>query len=82
MWILQMHLQNEMGVKAEAITTQWDGIVGGLKSKRFDTIIGSMAITDERLKEVSFTEPYYYDGAQFFAKKDLNYKSIEDLKEW
>lgn len=74
-------LADKMGVKAEAITTQWDGIVGGLKSKRFDTIIGSMAITDDRLKEISFTEPYYYDGAQFFAKKDLNFKSIKDLKD-
>lgn len=73
-------LANDMGVEAEAISTQWDGIVGGLKSKRFDTIIGSMAITDKRLEEVSFTEPYYTDGAQFFAKSDLNYKSIEDLK--
>lgn len=74
-------LAEKMGVKAEAITTQWDGIVGGLKSKRFDTIIGSMAITEDRSKEISFTEPYYYDGAQFFAKKDLNLQSISDLKD-
>lgn len=74
-------LADNIGVEAEPITTQWDGIIGGLKSKRFDTIIGSMAITDERLKEVSFTDPYYYDGAQFFAKKDLNLKSINDLKD-
>ena len=74
-------LAEKMGVEAEPVTTQWDGIIGGLKSKRFDTIIGSMAITDERLKEVSFTDPYYYDGAQFFAKKDLNFKSINDLKD-
>lgn len=74
-------LATKIGVKAEAITTQWDGIVGGLKSKRFDTIIGSMAITDDRLKEISFTEPYYYDGAQFFANKDLNLQSIGDLKD-
>ncbi|PRR83713.1 transporter substrate-binding domain-containing protein [Clostridium vincentii] len=72
-------LASEMGVEAEPITTQWDGIVGGLKSDRFDTVIGGLAITEDRLKEVSFTEPYYYDGAQFFAKKDLNLNSIEDL---
>lgn len=74
-------LAKKIGVKAEPITTQWDGIIGGLKSNRFDTIIGSMAITDERLKEISFTDPYYYDGAQFFAKKDLNLESIKDLKD-
>lgn len=74
-------LAEKIGVKAKAITTQWDGIIGGLKSKRFDTIIGSMAITEERVKEISFTEPYYYDGAQFFAKADNNYNSISDLKD-
>ena len=34
-------LAEKMGVEAEPVTTQWDGIIGGLKSKRFDTIIGS-----------------------------------------
>ena len=74
-------LAKKMGLKATAITTQWDGIIGGLKSKRFDTIIGSMAITEDRLKEVSFTKPYYYDGALFFAKADRNYSSISDLED-
>lgn len=74
-------IAEKLGIRAKPITTQWDGIIGGLKSKRFDTIIGSMAITEDRLKEISFTNPYYYDGAQFFARKDLNLDSISDLKE-
>ncbi len=68
-----------IGVKAEAVTTQWDGIIGGLIGNRFDTIIGSMAITDARLKEVSFSDPYYYDGAQFFTTADSGLNSIADL---
>jgi polar amino acid transport system substrate-binding protein len=67
-----------MGVKAEGITTEWDGIIGGLTGNRFDTIIGSMAITEERLKQVSFTDPYYYDGAQFFAPADKGFTSLSD----
>lgn len=73
-------IAKKMGVSAKPITTEWDGIIGGLTGNRFDMIIGSMAITDERLKQVSFTDPYYYDGAQFFAKKGSGLKSIEDLK--
>ncbi len=45
-----------------------DGIIGGLESKRFDMIIGSMAVTEERLEKVNFTDPYYYDGAQFLYR--------------
>lgn len=72
-------LADVIGVKAEAVTTQWDGILGGLTGGRFDTIIGSMAITEARLQEVNFSAPYYYDGAQFFTTADAGYNSIEDL---
>lgn len=68
-----------MGVEAEPITGEWTGLIGGLNGNRFDMIIGGMAITEERLKEVNFTEPYYYDGAQFFAKTGSGLNSIEDL---
>lgn len=71
-------LAEKMGVEAEGITTEWDGIIGGLTGKRFDCILGSMAVTEERLKQISFTDPYYYDGAQFFAKADKNLESIAD----
>lgn len=73
-------LAEEMGVTAVPITTAWDGIIGGLVSGRFDTIIGSMTITEARQEEVNFTDPYYYDGAQFFAEADSELTSIEDLE--
>lgn len=72
-------LAKEMGVKAVPITTAWDGIIGGITSNRFDTIIGSMAITESRLKEVNFTDPYYYDGAQFFVPTSSAVTSLDDL---
>ncbi len=72
-------LAEKMGVTAKPITVDWDGIIGGLTGNRFDMIVGSMAITDERLKEVSFTNPYYYDGAQFFAETGSGLNSISDL---
>ena len=70
---------DQMGVTADPITTAWDGILGGLTSKRFDTIIGSMAITEQRLEKVSFTSPYYYDGAQFFVPTSSDVTSLDDL---
>lgn len=74
-------IAEQLGVTAKPITTDWDGIIGGLTGNRFDLIIGSMAITEDRLKEVNFTDPYYYDGAQFFAKKDSGLTSLDDLKD-
>ncbi|GAU76443.1 ABC transporter substrate-binding protein [Fusibacter sp. 3D3] len=74
-------LAEQLGVKAVPITTAWDGILGGLTSKRFDTIIGSMAITEARLEKVNFTSPYYYDGAQFFVPTDSNIENLDALQE-
>ncbi len=74
-------LAKQLGVKAEPLRTDFDGIVAGLKGKRFDIAVASMAITDKRLKEINFTDPYYYDGAQFYAKKGTGLKSIAELKD-
>jgi len=69
-----------LGVKYEPITTDWSGILEGLRSGRYDAIFGSMAVTPDRLKVVDFTDPYYYSGAQLIVPKDSKIKSINDLK--
>lgn len=74
-------IAEEMGVNAEPITADFDGIIAGLNGRRYDMVIGSTAITDERLKEANFSNPYYYDGAQFFAQTGSGLSSIEDLED-
>lgn len=74
-------IANEMGVKAEPITADFDGIIAGLNGHRYDMVIGSTAITEERLEEANFSNPYYYDGAQFFAQTGSGLSSIEDLED-
>ena len=45
-------------------------------------MIASMAINDERQKQVTFTNPYYFNAMHFIARKDLEIKEIskESLK--
>lgn len=59
----------ELGVKYTPVTTAWDGIIEGLRAKRYDGVWGSMAITEERMKVVDFSDPYYLSGAQLLVKK-------------
>lgn len=73
-------IAKEIGVEAKPVTTAWDGIIAGLTGKRFDTIIGSMAITEERKQKVAFSDPYYIDGAQLFVKSDSKINGISELK--
>lgn len=59
-----------LGVELSYVTSDWDGLTEGLRNKRYDAILGSMAITPDRLLVLSFTEPYYYSGAQLIVNKD------------
>ncbi|MDW7674004.1 MAG: transporter substrate-binding domain-containing protein [Bacillota bacterium] len=68
-----------IGVAYTPVTTDWSGILEGLRSGRYDGIFGSMAITPERLEVVSFTDPYYYSGAQLFVKEGSWITGPQDL---
>lgn len=69
-----------LGVEYEPVTTDWSGILEGLRSSRYDGIFGSMAITPERLEVVDFTDPYYYSGAQLIVQKDSEILDAQELK--
>ncbi len=65
-------IAKKLGVKAEIITTAWDGIIPALKSGKFDVIISAMTITPEREKEIDFSIPYYDSGQIIAVRKDNN----------
>jgi polar amino acid transport system substrate-binding protein len=74
-------LAEEMGLEPNPITTPWETILQGLKGEKFDVILGSMAITNKRLEQVNFTNPYYYSGGTVFVAEGNNeIKSTDDLK--
>lgn len=63
-------IAERLGVELDYVTSDWDGLTEGLRSKRYDAILGSMAITPDRLLVLSFSDPYYYSGAQLVVNKD------------
>ena len=74
-------LCDEMKVKCEFVTQEWDGIIPALQAGKFDAIIAQMSITPERQKQVDFTNKYIDTPPAIVAPKDSDIKgtSKEDL---
>ena len=72
-------IAKRMGRSLEYTTTAWDGIIEGLRAGRYDGILGSMAITPQRLEVVLFSDPYYYSGPQLIVRKDSGISDPSDL---
>lgn len=74
-------LAEKMGMKAVPVTNPWETIIQGLLANKYNAILGSMTVTEERLKTVNFTNPYYRSGSQVFVSEgNEEIKSAEDLK--
>lgn len=68
----------QMKVKCTIVAQDWDGIIPGLLAKKYDLIVASMSITDERKKKVAFSAPYYSNFLQFVTKDGSGFKPTAD----
>ena len=62
-------LCEEMKAKCTGVKQDWDGMIPALVSRKFDAILASMSITEERKAKVDFTQKYYASPLALIAKK-------------
>lgn len=58
-----------MEVECDIVVNDWDGMIPGLRTRKFDAIVSSMSITEERLRQVDFTDKYYAGGLRFVGPR-------------
>lgn len=58
----------QMKARCTFVESSWEGIIPGLRANKFDAIVSSMSITDERRKAVDFTAKYYSTPTFVIAK--------------
>lgn len=54
----------------EFVLQDWDGLIPGLKARRYDAVMSSLAITPQRARRIAFSKRYYLLPAAFAARKD------------
>ncbi len=73
-------IAEKLGVEAEFVEGEWDGLFTGLDTGRYDAIINGVEITEDRAAKYNFTDPYaYVRTALCVAEDNTEITSFEDL---
>ena len=66
---LGTELCQRIQAKCRWVESDFDGLIPALKAKKIDAILSSMSITEQRQKEIDFTDKLYGTPARLIAAK-------------
>lgn len=58
----------------------WDSMIPGLQARKYDVVISSLSITDERKRVIDFSDRYYKTPSAIVVKKGTAYANPASLK--
>ena len=73
-------IAEQMGVEAEFVEGEWDGLFAGMDAGRYDAVANGVDVTEERAEKYDFTDPYAYNRTVVIVRDDEDdINSMEDL---
>ena len=64
-------LGEQLGKEVEIVQTKWESLITDLQMNSIDLIIAGMTDTEERRRQISFTEEYYRSELVLVTSKDV-----------
>lgn len=77
---IAQHIADELGVTANFVEGEWDGLLAGLDSGRYDIMVNGVDIDENRQEKYDFSIPYAYNRTAVIVSGDNNdIQTMEDL---
>ncbi|MEP4039438.1 transporter substrate-binding domain-containing protein [Pseudophaeobacter sp.] len=64
--------------ECELVEQEWDGMIPALMANKYDAIVASMSITEDRRRKVDFSEKYYFTPTRFIAKEGASFEMTRE----
>jgi polar amino acid transport system substrate-binding protein len=76
---LMEEVAHRLGLKAEFVQNQWDSLIPGLQRGDYDVAANGIEITEDRKREVFFSDPYFVTYEQITVRKEnQDIQSLDD----
>jgi len=73
-------LADYLGRPLEIRDIEWSGLIPALQSDKIDLIISSMTRTEERARQIAFSDGYVTNGLCMLVGRDSSIRSVDDLE--
>ena len=70
-----------LGVELEIVRSDWDSLIPAVQTGTVDAVIAGQSMTQQRMEQVDFSEPYFYASIVCLTKKDSPYASAKSIAE-
>lgn len=70
-------IAERIGVKLEYVCQEWDGMIPSLLANKFDLIVASMSITEDRKQKIDFSIPYRVSVGRILGAKNSGLKLFD-----